>query len=90
MNSLRAIFRNKKMDKESAREKFKEWYKVVTASTLREVKSVRNTIKFHKDKILNYFIAGLTNASAELLNSRIKCFHSQVKGVRDIPFLCIV
>ena len=27
-----------------------------------------------------------TNASAESLNSKIKCFRSQVKGVKDIPF----
>ena len=50
------------------------------------VKSVRDTIKFYEDEILNYFNGRKTNASAESLNSKIKCFRSQVKGVRDIPF----
>ncbi|NLV52695.1 MAG: transposase, partial [Bacteroidales bacterium] len=44
------------------------------------------TIKFYEDEILNYFIERQTNASAESLNSKIKCFRAQVKGVRDIPF----
>jgi len=86
VNSLRAIFRNKKLDKETARAKFKDWYKDIAACTIREVKSVRDTIKFYEDEILNYFLKRQTNASAESLNSKIKCFRSQVKGVRDIPF----
>ena len=86
INSLRAIFRNKKLTRDTARQKFDEWYGKVAACTLREVKSVRDTIKFYEDEILNYFIGRKTNASAESLNSKIKCFRSQVKGVRDIPF----
>ena len=86
INSLRAIFRNKNLNKETAKPKFMEWYDKVAGCTLREVKSVRDTIKFYEDEILNYFIAGQTNASAESLNSKIKCFRAQVKGVSDIPF----
>lgn len=86
INSLRAIFRNEKLNKETAKVKFKEWYKKVSACTLREMKSVRDTIKFYEDEILNYFIQRQTNASAESLNSKIKCFRTQVKGVSDIPF----
>jgi len=86
INSLRAIFRNKKLDKQTAKTKFDEWYGKVTTCTLREVKSVRDTIKFYEDEILNYFISGQTNASSESLNSKIKCFRAQVKGVTDIPF----
>jgi transposase len=86
INSLRAIFRNKDLDKETARPKFDEWYDKVAKCTLREVKSVRDTIKFYEDEILNYFIDGQTNASSESLNSKIKCFRTQVKGVCDIPF----
>ena len=46
VNSLRAIFRNKKLTKETAKEKFGEWYEKVAACTLREIKSVtsRNVI----------------------------------------------
>ena len=86
INSLRAIFRNDKLNKETAKTKLKDWYDKVAACTVREVKSVRDTIKFHEDEILNYFIARQTNASAESLNSKIKCFRAQVKGVSDIPF----
>lgn len=86
INSLRAIFRNKKLDRETAKLKFEEWYGKVAACTLREVKSVRDTIKFYEEEILNYFISRQTNASAESLNSKIKCLRSQVKGVRDVPF----
>lgn len=86
INSLRAIFRNKKLTKDTAKEKLGEWYEKVVACTLREIKSVRDTIKFYEDEILNYFIKRQTNASAESLNSKIKCFRAQVKGVRDIPF----
>ena len=86
INSLRAVFRNKKLTKETAKEKLGGWYEKVAACTLREIKSVRDTIKFYEDEILNYFIKRQTNASAESLNSKIKCFRAQVKGVRDIPF----
>lgn len=86
INLLRTIFRNKGLTKETAKAKLKEWYEKVAACSLREIKSVRDTIKFYEDEILNYFIERQTNASAESLNSKIKCFRAQVKGVRDIPF----
>ena len=86
INSLRAVFRNKKLTKETAKEKLGGWYEKVATCTLREIKSVRDTVKFYEDEILNYFIKRQTNASAESLNSKIKCFRAQVKGVRDIPF----
>ena len=86
VNSLRAMFKNKKLTKETAKQKFKEWYKKVATCTLREVKSVRDTIRNYEDEILNYFDGRKTNASAESLNSKIKCFRAQVKGVVDIPF----
>ena len=86
INSLRAVFRNKKIARKTAKEKLGEWYEKVAACTLREIKSVRDTIKFYEDEILNYFIKRQTNASAESLNSKVKCFRAQVKGVRDIPF----
>ena len=49
-------------------------------------KAVRDTVKFYEDEILNYFIDRDTNASAESLNSKIKCFRSDLKGVNDVPF----
>lgn len=86
VNSLRSIFKNKKLTKDSAKERLHEWYGKVTDCTLREIKSVRDTIKAYEDEILNYFISRETNASAESLNSKLKAFRSQLRGVRDIPF----
>ena len=86
VNDLRTIFRNKELTKETAKEKFTQWYGKVTKSTLREIKSVKDSIKHYEDEILNYFDRRETNASAELLNSKLKCFRSSLRGVRDIPF----
>ena len=86
INSLRNIFKNKSLTKETAKDRLHEWYNKVTESTLREIKSVRDTIKAYEDEILNYFISRATNASAESLNSKLKTFRSQLRGVRDIPF----
>lgn len=60
-----------------------KWYDKVTECTLREVKSVIDTIKTYEDEILNYFISCSTNASVESLNSKLKAFISQLRGVRD-------
>lgn len=86
VNSLRSIFKNKKLAKGSAKQRLHEWYGKVTDCTLREIKSVRDAIKAYEEEILNYFISRETNASAESLNSKLKAFRSQLRGVRDIPF----
>ena len=72
VNSLRAVFRNKELTKETAKEKLGGWYDKVSACSLREIKSVCDTIKFYEDEILKYFIERQTNASAESLN--FSCF----------------
>lgn len=86
VNDLRTIFRNKKLTKKTAKEKLTEWYGKVAKSTLREIKSVKDSIKHYEDEILNYFNKRETNASAESLNSKMKCFRSSLRGVRDIPY----
>ena len=86
VNDLRTIFRNKSLTKETAKDKLTEWYGKVTNSTLREIKSVKDSIKHYEDEILNYFDKRETNASAESLNSKMKCFRSSLRGVRDIPY----
>lgn len=86
VNKLRAIFRSKTLTKETAREKLHGWYKTVNRCTIREVKSARDAIKSREDNVLNYFIARSTNASAESLNSKLKGFRAQLRGVSDLPF----
>ena len=39
-----------------------------------------------EDEVLNYFINRATNASAESLNSKIKQFRAQLRGVIDVDF----
>ena len=65
INSLRAWFRNKKLTKETTKEKYGEGYEKVSACSMREIKSVSNTIKFYADEIQNLFIERQTNASAK-------------------------
>jgi len=62
INSLRAIFRNKKLNKETAKIKFDEWYDKVSACTLREVKSVRGTQfrQWATKRIHEYIVKGFT------------------------------
>lgn len=86
VDSLRAIFRNKTIDRNQAGTKLHEWYQKVADSTLREVKSARDSIREKEDEVLNYFINRSTNAAAESLNSKIKHFRSQLHGVSDLPF----
>jgi Transposase and inactivated derivatives len=86
VNKLRAIFRSKTLTKDMAREKLHEWYKIVNRCTIREVKSARNAIKSREDNVLNYFLTRSTNAAAESLNSKIKGFRAQLRGVSDLPF----
>lgn len=86
INALRTIFRNKQLTKETAKPHLEAWYANVTKSALREIKSVKDSIKHYEDEILNYFNHRETNASAESLNSKMKCFRSCLRGIRDIPY----
>lgn len=86
VSSLRALFRDHDLDKETAKEKIKDWYSKVAGCTLREIKAARDTIREREDEVLNYFNKFVTNASAESFNSKIKAFRSQLRGVADMPF----
>lgn len=83
---LRAIFRNKELTKETARTKLREWYKAVSTTRMPEMISAMNTLKSKEDEVLNYFTNRSTNAAAESLNSKMKGFRSELRGVRDLPF----
>ena len=87
INSLRAIFRNRDLDRDKAKDALHSWYDKVAQCTLREVKSARDAIRAKEDNVLNYFINRSTNASAESLNSKLKGFRSLLHGVSDLPFL---
>ena len=44
------------------------------------------TLKSKEDEVLYYFVNRATNAAAESLNSKMKEFRSELRGVRDLPF----
>lgn len=82
---VRNIF-GRKLTMEQAKIELHDWYKEVSACTLREIKSARDCIKGRETEVLNYFINRSTNASAESLNSKMKGFRAQLHGIADIPF----
>lgn len=86
-NRLKAIFRSPTLDRETAKVKFREWYKDVSKCSLREMKAARDAVRSREDEILNYFIDHSTNAGAESFNSKIKGFRAQLRGVSDLPFI---
>jgi transposase len=86
VNKLRSIFRSTTLDKETARMKLRGWYKVVNSCSIREMKAAREAIKSREDNVLNYFLSRSTNAAAESLNSKLKGFRAQLRGVSDLPF----
>ena len=85
VHRLRCIFKSK-ITPEEAKPKLDEWCKDVGKSLIRELISVRDTIRQKETEILNYFTGRSTNASAESLNSKIKGFRAQLRGVHDLPF----
>ena len=74
------------MTKETAKPKLHEWYKAVSATRMPEMISAMKTLKSKEDEVLNYFTNRSTNAAAESLNSKMKGFRSELRGVRDLPF----
>src|SRR5574344_483584 len=83
---LRCIFKNKKLTRDTAKEKLKVWYKNVSESKIKELIAAKNTLKAKENEVLNYFVNYATNAAAESLNSKMKGFRSELRGVRDLPF----
>ena len=83
---LRCIFKNKKLTKDTASEKLKEWYKEVADSKIPELIAAKNELKSKENDVLNYFVNRATNAAAESLNSKMKGFRSELRGVSDLSF----
>jgi len=86
VQSLRAIFSNKNHTKESAEKALGKWYNKVTDFDNDAFNTASATIYSRKDEILNFFTNRATNASAESLNSKIKSFRAQLRGVSDVRF----
>ena len=85
-HSIRMIFSNPRATVISGIESMEEWYKKVEEWNNPIFNAIADTIKSREDEILNYFINRATNAGAESLNSKIKQFRAQLRGISDVKF----
>lgn len=85
-HSLRVIFSNKKATKESARGSLEAWHTKVRKFKNDDLSTLSETLKSREEEVLNYFLFHSTNASAESLNTKIKTFRAQLRGVTDLKF----
>ena len=82
---LPSIF-NAKSSTTKAMERMNRWYEKEMELGNSNFHSVIKTFKNHAPTILNYFRRRSTNASAEVFNSKVKIFRSQMRGIRDRNF----
>lgn len=72
--------------KNEANDKLTQWYDKIEKYKFSSFNTVADSIKNHKETILNYFVNRSTNALAEAFNAKIKAFRSVFRGVKDIEF----
>ena len=72
--------------KAQAYDKLTQWIKKVNEYDFSSFITAGDSILYHKENILNYFMNKTTNAFAESFNAKIKNFRNIFTGVRDIPF----
>lgn len=85
-HSLRVIFSNKNASTVSARNSMAEWYDKVRKFRNEDMNVLADTLQAREDELLNYFLFRSTNASAEALNTKIKAFRAQLRGIIDLKF----
>ena len=83
--ALRNIF-SRNNDRQTAKKALRRWYKNVGKTRVKELISVRDTIKSKEEYVLNFFNNRSTNAPAESFNSKIKGLRAQLHGVNDLAF----
>lgn len=76
----------KKANIKKAKEKLNKWVKKSANSNINEIENFISTVQNNKQKILNYFEKGETNAYAESLNNRIQRFIIQNYGIKNRDF----
>ena len=85
-HSLRVIFNNKDATRESARTSLGEWYNKADKFKNEDFKVLAETLREREDEVLNFFLFRSTNAQAEALNTKIKAFRAQLRGIIDLKF----
>lgn len=81
---FRNIYENKNITR--AKEMFTKWIKDTIELGIKEFNTVANSVQYHMDNILNFFINRNTNANAESFNAKIKLFRANLRGVTDTEF----
>lgn len=81
-------FRNiyEETSREIAQEKIENWIEKTKLLNLTVFNTAANSLKYHLETILNFFIKRNTNANAESFNSKIKLFRANQRGVADVKF----
>ena len=81
-------FRNiyEQTSKELAKEQIINWIEKTKSSKLIDFNTAANSLKYHLETILNFFVNRHTNANAESFNSKIKLFRANQRGVVDVEF----
>lgn len=81
-------FRNiyEEQSKEIASEKFSNWIIKTKSLNLTVFNTAANSLKYHLETVLNFFIKRQTNANAESFNSKLKLFRANQRGVIDVKF----
>jgi transposase len=81
---FRNIFEQTK--REVAKQKFISWVQKTKTLGTTVFNTAANSLNYHLETILNFFINRNTNANAESFNSKIKLFRANQRGVVDVKF----
>lgn len=81
-------FRNiyEQTSREIAKEQILAWIEKTKSLQLNDFNTAANSLKYHLETILNFFIKRHTNANAESFNSKVKLFRANQRGVIDVKF----
>lgn len=81
-------FRNiyEETSREIAKEKIQYWIEKTKSLNMTVFNTAANSLNYHLETILNFFIKRHTNANAESFNSKIKLFRANQRGVVDVKF----
>ena len=72
--------------REDAKQKILDWISKTKLLQLTVFNTVANSLSYHLETILNFFINRNTNANAESFNAKIKLFRANQRGVVDTKF----
>lgn len=81
-------FRNiyEQTSQELAKQMILKWIEKTKLLKINEFNTAANSLNYHLETILNFFINRNTNANAESFNAKIKLFRANLRGVTDTKF----